>query len=92
MAIQNSILNRNNLESNNLKMEVEQFHQDGSGYQYRLSDNFPVLFKKFDPKMQKRNAIIRTNMNLNSLKTMATVEAPSGGLIDPTDSSASSQY
>jgi len=42
--------------------------------------------------MQKRNAIIRTNMNLNSLKTMATVEAPSGGLIDQTDSSASSHY
>jgi hypothetical protein len=26
MTIQNSILNRNNLETNNLKMEVEQFH------------------------------------------------------------------
>lgn len=58
MTVQNSILNRNSKETLNLKNELEWFYQNGSGYQYKLSNNFPVIFKKHDPKMQKRNAII----------------------------------
>ena len=63
MTIQNSVLNRNSLETNNLKGEyIEQYHKDGSGYQYNLSDNFPVLFKKYDPKMHRRTGLDRSKM------------------------------